>query len=92
VLASAATTNRRAQGKYPMYTLDMRFDGYLDASHPTNIRAPGRAIPLWHQQPQVHHDRWQCPVLRALLGYGTRRLRIVMEASTSREATRFPPR
>ncbi len=28
------------QGKYPMYTLQMAFDGYLDAPHPTNIPHP----------------------------------------------------
>ncbi len=80
--------------KYPMYTLEMSFDGYLNAPHPTNIPHPmvvpiplstgnTRYILITFEGTQYYID---------LLGYGTHGDFIVMEAAQVMRGYEFTPR
>ena len=80
--------------KYPMYTLDMVFDGYLNAPHPTNIPHPmvvpiplstgnTKYILITFNGTQYYID---------LLGYGTHGDFIVMEAAQVLRGYEFTPK
>jgi hypothetical protein len=82
------------QGKYPMYTLQMAFDGYLDAPHPTNIPHP-MVVPI---PPSTGNTKYimitfnGTQYYESLLGYGTHGDFIVMEAAQVMRGYAFPPR
>lgn len=80
--------------KYPMYTLDMRFDGYLDAPHPTNIPHPMVVpIPLSTGNTKYIMITFNgTQYYEPLLGYGTHGDFIVMEAAQVMRGYAFPPR
>jgi hypothetical protein len=69
--------------KYPMYTLDMQFDGYLDAPHPTNIPHPMVVpIPLSTGNTKYIMITFNgTQYYESMLGYGTHGDFIVMEAA-----------
>ena len=80
--------------KYPMYTLDMRFDGYLNAPHPTNIPHPMVVpIPLSTGNTKYIMITFNgTQYYEPLLGYGTHGDFIVMEAAQVMRGYAFPPR
>ncbi len=90
------------QGKYPMYTLEMRFDGYLDAPHPTNIPHPMVVpVPLSTGNTKYimitfngdqYYERVGDENSPFLLGYGTHGDFYVMEAAQVMRGYAFPPR
>jgi hypothetical protein len=82
------------EDKYPMYTLDMRFDGYLNAPHPTNIPHPMVVpIPLSTGNTKYIMITFNgTQYYEPLLGYGTHGDFIVMEAAQVMRGYAFPPR
>jgi hypothetical protein len=82
------------QGKYPMYTLEMEFDGYRDAPHPTNIPHPMVVpIPLSAGNTKYIMITFNgTQYYEPLLGYGTHGDFIVMEAAQVMRGYTFPPR
>ena len=82
------------QGKYPMYTLQMAFDGYLDAPHPTNIPHP-MVVPIPFSTGNTKYIMITfngTQYYESLLGYGTHGDFIVMEAAQVMRGYAFPPR
>ena len=82
------------QGKYPIYTLEMRFDGYLNAPHPTNIPHPVVVpVPLSTGNTKYIMITFNgTQYYEPLLGYGTHGDFIVMEAAQVVRGYVFPPR
>jgi hypothetical protein len=80
--------------KYPMYTLQMAFDGYLNAPHPTNIPHPMVVpIPLSTGNTKYIMITFNgTQYYEPLLGYGTHGDFIVMEAAQVMRGYEFPPR
>jgi hypothetical protein len=80
--------------KYPMYTLQMAFDGYLNAPHPTNIPHPMVVpIPLSTGNTKYVMITFNgTQYYEPLLGYGTHGDFIVMEAAQVMRGYEFPPR
>jgi hypothetical protein len=85
------------QGRYPMYTLEMAFDGYLDAPHPTNIPHPmvvpipigsGRRKRTKYIMITFNGNQYYEPIL----GYGTHGDFIVMEGRPIVRGHVFPRR
>ena len=83
------------RGKYPIYNLDMKFQGYLDAAHPTNIPHPMIVpIPL----PRKRKTKYILVTFNGtqyfepLLGYGTHGDLFVMEATQKVNGFEFKPR
>jgi len=80
--------------KYPMYTLEMAFDGYLNAPHPTNIPHPMVVpIPLSTGNTKYIMITFNgTQYYEPLLGYGTHGDFYVMEATQVVRGYVFPPR
>ncbi len=80
--------------KYPMYTLQMAFDDYLDAPHPTNIPHPMVVpIPLSTGNTRYIMITFNgTQYYEPILGYGTHGDFIVMEAAQIMRGYAFPPR
>ena len=80
--------------KYPVYTLQMAFDGYLNAPHPTNIPHPMVVpIPLSTGNTKYVMITFNgTQYYEPLLGYGTHGDFIVMEAAQVMRGYEFPPR
>ncbi len=80
--------------KYPMYTLQMAFDDYLDAPHPTNIPHPMVVpIPLSTGNTRYIMITFNgTQYYEPILGYGTHGDFIVMEAAQVMRGYAFPPR
>jgi hypothetical protein len=80
--------------KYPMYTLEMVFDGYLNAPHPTNIPHPVVVpIPLSTGNTKYIMITFNgTQYYEPLLGYGTHGDFYVMEAAQVMRGYEFQPR
>src|SRR5215213_2729164 len=95
VLASCGDDEpQELHDKYPMYTLEMAFDGYLNAPHPTNIPHPMVVpIPLSTGNTKYIMITFNgTQYYEPLLGYGTHGDFIVMEAAQIMRGYAFPPR
>ena len=80
--------------KYPIYTLEMAFDGYLNAPHPTNIPHPMVVpVPLSTGNTRYIMITFNgTQYYEPLLGYGTHGDFVVMEAAQVMRGYEFPPR
>jgi hypothetical protein len=80
--------------KYPMYTLEMVFDGYLDAPHPTNIPHPMVVpVPLSTGNTKYIMITFNgTQYFESLLGYGTHGDFFVMEATQVMLGYEFTPK
>ena len=80
-----------------MYTLAMRFAGYLDAPHPTNIPHP-IVVPITITSGGRAQTRYIMIIFSGtqyyepILGYGTHGDFYVMEAQQVVDGYEFPPR
>src|SRR5215211_795935 len=95
VLASCGDDEpQELHDKYPMYTLEMAFDGYLNAPHPTNIPHPMVVpIPLSTGNTKYIMITFNgTQYYEPLLGYGTHGDFYVMEAAQVVRGYVFRPR
>lgn len=85
------------QGRYPMYTLEMKFDGYLDAPHPTNIPHP-MVVPIPVGSRRRRRTKYIMITFNGtqyyepILGYGTHGDFFVMEGRPILRGRVFPRR
>jgi len=85
------------RGKYPMYDLNMTFDGYLDAPHPTNIPHP-QIVPLPFMDKRQKKTKYimitfnGTQYFEPVLGYGTHGDFFVFEAIQTVRGFEFEPR
>jgi hypothetical protein len=98
VLASCGDDEpAKFQGRYPMYTLEMEFDGYLDAPHPTNIPHP-MVVPIPIRSRRRKRTKYIMITFNGTqyyierLGYGTHGDFYVMEGRPILRGYVFPPR